>query len=127
SRCPDHRPAATDRARVARKQPSALDPPLGLYIAGAHAGERDATSRMRANARGLKSTDWPFPIAEMFIDRRKPEQTLSSAKTLAERCQAQFHVGEWHLLHRDRAAARRALQAAADDCPKTLAEYAGSA
>ena len=125
-RIADYRAAAGDLVPVVRQQPSALEPALWLYLARARAGERDASSRMRANARGLKSSEWPFPIAELYLDRRKPAQTLASATTPAERCQAQFHVGEWHLLHRDRAAARRALQAAADECPKSIAEYAGA-
>jgi len=125
-RIADYRAAAADLVAVVRQQPADLEPALWLYLARARAGERDAVSRMRANARGLKSTEWPFPIAELYLDRRKPAETLASAKTPAERCQAQFHVGAWHLLHRDRAAARQSLQTAADDCPKSLAEYAGA-
>jgi tetratricopeptide (TPR) repeat protein len=125
-RVANYRAAARDLASVVRRQPADIEPVLWLYLARAHAGERDAMSRMRANARGLKSTEWPFPLARLYLDRRKPAQTLASAKSPAERCQAQFHVGEWHLLHRDRAAARRVLQAAADNCPKALAEYAGA-
>ncbi len=125
-RIANYRAAASDLAYIVQRQPADAAPVVWLYLARARAGERDATSRMRANARGLKSTEWPFPLAELYLDRRKPEQTLSSARTPDERCQAQFHVGEWHLLHRNRAAARRALQAAADGCEKSLAEYRGA-
>jgi tetratricopeptide (TPR) repeat protein len=125
-RIANYRAAASDLAFVVRQQPTDADPVLWLYLARARAGERDAMSRMRANARGLKSTDWPFPVAELLMDRRKPEPTLSSAGNPAERCQAQFYIGEWHLLRKDRAAARRALRAVADTCPKSLAEYRGA-
>jgi len=59
----------------------------------------------------------------LFLGRRKPQELLSSAKSPAERCQAEFHVGEWHLIKRDRKAASHALQVAADTCPKSLVEY----
>ena len=121
------RAAASDLAFVVRQQPTDAGPMLWLYLARARAGERDAMSRMRANARGLKPSDWPFPVAELLMDRRKPEPTLASAGNPVERCQAQFYVGEWHLLRKDRAAARRALQAVADSCPKSLAESQGAA
>ncbi len=122
-RVADYRAAASDLAYIVQRQPADADAVVWLYLARARAGERDATSRMRANARGLKSTEWPFPLAELYLDRRKPGQTLSSAKTPDKRCQAQFHIGEWQLLHRNRDAARRALQAAMDGCEKSLAEY----
>jgi tetratricopeptide (TPR) repeat protein len=118
--------ATSDLAHVVRQQPADAYPVLWLYLARARAGDRDATSRMRANARGLKSTDWPFPVTELLVGKRTPQQTLSSAKSPAEQCEAQFYIGEWHLLRRDRAAARRAWETAVDTCPKSLAEYAGA-
>jgi tetratricopeptide (TPR) repeat protein len=124
-RTANYRAATSDLAWIVRQQPTNTDAVLWLYLARARAGDRDAMSRMRANARGLK-TDWPFPVAELLMGKRKPGETLSSAATPAERCQAQFNIGEWHLLRRDRAAARRALQEAADACPKSLAEYRGA-
>lgn len=118
--------ATSDLAHVVRQQPAEAYPVLWLYLARARAGDRDATSRMRANARGLKAADWPFPVTELLLGRRTPQQTLSSAKTPAERCEAQFYIGEWQLLRRDRAAARRAWETAVDTCPKSLAEFAGA-
>jgi tetratricopeptide (TPR) repeat protein len=118
--------ATSDLVHVVRQQPADAYPVLWLYLARARTGERDATSRMRANARGLKAADWPFPVTELLLGRRTPQQTLSSAKTPAERCEAHFYIGEWHLLRRDGAAARRAWETAIDTCPKSLAEYAGA-
>jgi lipoprotein NlpI len=52
----------------------------------------------------------------MLVAATKPE----------ERCEAQFYLGEWHLLRRDHAAAATALRIAADTCPKTFYEYDGA-
>jgi rhomboid protease GluP len=41
-------------------------------------------------------------------------------------CEAQFYVGEWHLLRGDRAAAAAALQLAEGSCPKEFYEYEGA-
>ena len=125
-RLADYRAAAGDLAFVVQRQPTEPYPVLWLYLARARAGDHDAMGRMRANARGLKSTDWPSPAVELFIGRKTPQQTLASAGNPAERCEAQFYIGEWHLLRRDRAAARRALETATDGCPKSIVEYGGA-
>jgi rhomboid protease GluP len=48
---------------------------------------------------------------------------LSAAGKPEERCEAQFYIGEWHVLKNSTAEAVNALQAAVDTCPKTFIEY----
>jgi rhomboid protease GluP len=43
-----------------------------------------------------------------------------------DKCEAEFYIGEWHLLRGNNADARSALQAAADTCPKGFVEYDGA-
>ena len=90
------------------------------YLARERMGE-DGTAELVAKAAGVKSTDWPYPVIELYLGRHSPADVL-----LAERCEAQFYNGEWQLLRGNRAAAATALQAAADICPKNFSEYKGA-
>jgi lipoprotein NlpI len=95
------------------------------YLARERAGE-DGAAELETNAARLKSNDWPRPAINLYLGKTSPEELLSAAGKPEERCWAQFYVGEWSLLHGDRAAAATALQAVADTCPKRFFEYAGA-
>ena len=43
-----------------------------------------------------------------------------------ERAEAQFYLGEWHLLRNHREEAIKALKAAAQSCPPWFTEHAGA-
>jgi lipoprotein NlpI len=51
---------------------------------------------------------------------------VAAASKPEQRSEAQFYVGEWHLLQGERAQATKALQAAVDTCPKDFIEYRGA-
>ena len=95
------------------------------YLAREHVGENGA-AELEANAARLKSKDWPYPVIELYLGGRSPAEVLSVASKPEERCEAQFYIGEWHLLRGNRAAAATALQAAADICSKDFFEYKGA-
>ena len=98
---------------------------IWLYLARAHGGE-DGTAELEAKAARLKSKDWPYPVIELYLGRRSPDDVLSVASNAEERCEAQFYNGEWYLLRGNRTVAATALQAAADICPKDFFEYKGA-
>ena len=95
------------------------------YLARERGGE-NGTAELEADAARLKSTDWPYPVIELYLGRRSPSDILSAASKAEERCEAQFYNGEWHLLRGNRAAAATALQAATDICSKDFFEYKGA-
>ena len=95
------------------------------YLARERGGE-NGTAELEADAARLKSTDWPYPVIELYLGRRSPADILSAASKAEERCEAQFYNGEWHLLRGNRAAAATALQAATDICSKDFFEYEGA-
>ena len=98
---------------------------LWRYLAHERGGE-NGTAELAANAERLKNKDWPYPVIEMYRGQRLPEEVLSAANSPEERCEAQFYVGEWHLLRGDNGAAATVLQAATVICPKNFDEYAGA-
>jgi lipoprotein NlpI len=98
---------------------------LFQYLARTRAGET-AVTELATSAALLKSTEWPFAAIELHLGRRSPEATLAAAGDANALCEAQFYVGEWHLLRGDRANARSALQIAVDTCPKHFVEYSAA-
>ena len=94
------------------------------YLARKHIDENGA-AELEANAARL-SKDWPYPVIELYLGRRSPAEVLSIASKPDEGCEAQFYIGEWHLLRGNHAAAIPAFRAAADICSKIFSEYSGA-
>jgi hypothetical protein len=51
---------------------------------------------------------------------------VQTATNEDQRCEVQFYLGEWDLLHERRAEAASELREAVDSCPKNLVEYTGA-
>jgi hypothetical protein len=74
----------------------------------------------------LRPPVWPYPVIEFYLGRRTLDATLNAAGDPADRCTAEFFIGEWQLLMADRAAAVESLKAATDTCPRFFVEYRGA-
>ena len=107
---------ASDYARFIQFHP---DEPYMVLRPGLQTG----ATELQSNASALTQSDWPFPVVELFLGRRTATATLAAATKPDERCEAQYYIGEWYLLHDDKTAAPPALEAAADTCPKNFDEY----
>ena len=98
---------------------------LFRYLARQRAGETGG-AELEANAGRLKDKKWPYAVIEMYLGKRSPEATLDAAGKPDEKCEAQFYIGQWHILKGDQTAAAAPLKAAVDTCPKTFIEYTGA-
>jgi tetratricopeptide (TPR) repeat protein len=105
---------------------SSAYPILWLYLADARVGGRDIKRNLQNNAAGLKPAEWPFPVIDFFLDRRTPADLLAAASKPDGQCEAQYYLGEWHLLRDERGASIEALRKAVDICPKNFSEFAGA-
>jgi tetratricopeptide (TPR) repeat protein len=119
------REAAALNFRDLADGPSAY-PMLWLYLADTRSGAKDAKSHLQESATRLKPGEWPFPVVELYLGRRSPGGMITPGMTPAERCEAQFYLGQWHLLQKKRADAIQALRSAVESCPKDFNEYAGA-
>jgi lipoprotein NlpI len=117
---------ASDYARFIQFHPDEPYVVLRLYLARARSGLQTGATELQSNASALKQSDWPFPVVELFLGRRTATATLAAATKPDERCEAQYYIGEWYLLHDDKTCAPPALEAAADTCPKNFDEYTSS-
>jgi tetratricopeptide (TPR) repeat protein len=100
---------------------------LWLYLADARIGGQDIKRNLQNNAAVLKPTEWPYPVIELFLGQRSPADLVAAAIRPTERCEAQFYLGQWHLLRDERTDTVEALRKAVETCQSTFAEYAGAA
>jgi lipoprotein NlpI len=118
--------AASDFAQAQAAQPHYAINATWLYLARARMGQQAAAAELRANAKKLKETEWPYPVIELFLGDRTPEAALSATNGRDQSCEAQFYVGEWHVLHKEDRAAMQAFEVAMDACQKAYFDYLGA-
>jgi tetratricopeptide (TPR) repeat protein len=122
----DYGRSASDFARALEGR--APDPyrVMWLYLARSRAGDERAGAELDANAMRLPASMWPYPVIEFYLGRRTLAATMAAADGAADRCTAEFFIGEWELLKAERSAAIESLKAAASTCPRFYAEYRGA-
>jgi tetratricopeptide (TPR) repeat protein len=107
--------AASDLGRVLLASDDAYAA-LWYFLANWRSGKQSAMA-LEVFASKLKSTEWPYPVVQLFLGRKTPGQVLAAAGEPNELCEAQFYIGAWHALRGERAAAGAPLRAAIDSCP----------
>ena len=71
---------------------------------------------------------WPGPIASHFLGKGSLPDAEAAAKKgdamdlLGQKCEADFYLSEWLLLHHDTTGVKEMLQAAVDECPPNFVE-----
>jgi hypothetical protein len=65
-------------------------------------------------------------VIDLYLGRRTAGEILSAASKPEERCEAQFYLGEWHLLRGKGADAKSALRSTVETCPKISDAYQGA-
>jgi lipoprotein NlpI len=118
----DHHPRECERqlAKPAKPTMTPRDGVLFRYLASSRAGQ-NASAELEANAGRLVTKAWPYAVIDLHLGRHSPEVTREAAGN--NRCEADFHIGEWHLIRGERAEARTLLRAVADTCSKDSIEY----
>ena len=99
---------------------------LWLYLARARLSAGAAQS---IDTVSLDLASWPAPILNLYQSKTTPDDVFKAIAlggqetTQDERCEADFYVGEWHLLKQDTKAARPLLEEAARICPSDFVEF----
>ena len=116
--------AAADFTSVLDSDPGSATAALWLFLSRARAGgESAAATDLAARAPKLRQPEWPYAAVELFLGRGAPETVLAAATAPQEHCEARIFVGEWHVLHDDRAGATAVLSSMEDDCPKFFIDF----
>jgi len=98
---------------------------LFLYLARSKAGD-DAVAELETRAAKLRNKTWPAAIVGLYLGRLTAEAALAAAMTPDEAAEAQFYLGEWHLMRNNRVAAESALRRAVQSLPPLFSEYTGA-
>ena len=99
---------------------------LMLYLSRGRIDRKNAKGELTKNAEKLKSSEWPYAIVELFLDKEAVKAVESKASNDDQRCEAQFYIGEWYLLRRELGPAEKAFKRSADLCSKDFVEYQGA-
>jgi lipoprotein NlpI len=104
---------------------------LWLYLTRSRGGVSNAGSELAANTKGIKP-EWPAPVVALYLGKSNPDAvTKATAHTdptthKEQLCEANFYVGEWHLLKGEKERARSLFSKAESGCPPDSAEYHGA-
>lgn len=119
--------AASDFARAWMLK-SDIYTAIWLYLAQARSNGT-GTARLKMYARGMDEEKWPAAAVELFLGKAKPAKVISQAtdrdpkKNKEQLCEADFFLGEWHILRNERQKARVLLSKAEKECPRNFLEY----
>lgn len=122
----DFKGAAADFAEAAGRDPADGFRVLWAYLAAARAGDPEATKSLATRAEALDLSDWPGPLIEVFLGRRKPE-SVSAAEApegwerTGRQVEIDFYLAQHDLLAGDDAVAAKRLRTARDlDVPEYI-------
>ncbi len=102
---------------------------IWLYLAQANSGAKDAKLELAANINGIKP-DWPTPVATLYLGKSKPVAVIVAVDKIDQKiekkqmCEANFYLGEWYLINREKEEARLYFTKAKNECPMDVLEYA---
>ena len=96
--------------------------PIWIYMLEARDDNAKATSRFARRAREIEAKVWPYPVASFYLGQVSVEELDAAAADNNQKCEANFYVGEWHLLKGDVASARKRFEQAFGGCPPNLIE-----
>ena len=106
---------------------------IWLYLAQARAGPAESAARQLSdNATGADPAAWPAPVIGLYLGRGDAGSVFKAAQQGEARaqsdqqCEAAFYVGEWHLLHAEKAQALRLFEDAQRNCRKSFSESGGA-
>jgi lipoprotein NlpI len=118
---------AADDAAQSLKQSSDAYVAIWLHILRARAGMAKQ-DELAEQAEGMDRAHWPGQLADLFLGRITPEQTLAAAAKAGDvlgpspACEAPFYVGEYYVLKKNPKAAKLQLQKAVKVCLKDSPE-----
>jgi tetratricopeptide (TPR) repeat protein len=125
-----------DDAATAVTQAVALKPSYAygvLWLAISKLKTGKPNDDFAANAAKLDAAKWPAPIMKVYLGTATPDQAVLAANQggadalQGQKCEANFYIGEWQVLHQNAVAAKPMFEAAASSCPVGFIEQPAAA
>jgi tetratricopeptide (TPR) repeat protein len=101
---------------------------LWYAMSALRAGTYDA-QMFSTVAASLRSDDWPRPLVDFYLGTATLDAVRRAAAggdarpAAGQKCETDFYVGEWLLVHGDNAGAEPLIASAAQQCPRNFVEY----
>jgi len=101
---------------------------LWLYLVRGRNGKIDASSLDAYGGRD-DAENWPVPLGRFYRGEISEDAVRKAAASSdpeierGQRCEADFYIGEWQVLHGDRSEGRKLLEIARDECPNYFIEF----
>jgi membrane associated rhomboid family serine protease/lipoprotein NlpI len=125
--------AAADLLQSVQLEPSQPYVLIWRYLAQARGGKVDsARQELSVYAASVGKDKWPAPVIDFLTGRIDSSALLQAAEgsrgetRRAQICEAEFYIGEWHLLGNRTREARAALKEAEQNCPADFFEARGA-
>jgi lipoprotein NlpI len=96
--------------------------PIWIYMLEARDDNAKATSGFARRVSEVAAKVWPYPVASFYLGQMPVEALDVAAADNDQKCEANFYVGEWHLLKGEVAAARKRFEQALAGCPPNFIE-----
>ena len=96
--------------------------PIWIYMLEARGDTAQATSGFAGRAKEIKAKVWPYPVVSFYLGQLSVEELDAAAIGDDQKCEANFYIGEWHLLKGDIASARKRFEQALGGCPPNFIE-----
>lgn len=91
------------------------------YVSLGHAG-KDGRATLRQVIASVTDNSWPLAVAHYFIGSLPEAGLMASAKSVQEKCEARYYIGEQKLIANDAAGALTQFTSVASVCPRELEE-----
>lgn len=104
---------------------------IWLYLAQVR-GRVDGKTELGLTAKNMDKKKWPAAVVELYLGKADPATVISQAadpdpkKDRGHICEADFFLGEWHLLRNEKQVARKLLTKARNECPRHYYQYTGA-
>jgi lipoprotein NlpI len=98
--------------------------PIWIYMLEARGDNAKAASSFARRVNEIKAKGWPFPVVSFYLGQLSVEELDAAAADNDQKCEANFYIGEWHLLKGDVASARKRFEQAISICPQSFIERA---
>lgn len=119
--------AVSDLAQSQQLKPDTYTA-IWLYLARVR-GKSDGETELTLNTRSMDRKKWPSSVVALYLGKVDSNTVISQAadpdlnKHKEQLCEANFFLGEWHLLHNRKQQARMLFTKVQNDCPKDSYEY----
>jgi lipoprotein NlpI len=95
---------------------------IWIYMLEARDDNARAASGLARRVKEIGAKVWPYPVASFYLGQMSVAELDAAAADDNQKCEANFYVGEWHLLNGDVASARSRFEQAFGGCPPNFIE-----